>query len=91
MFQNYYADRPPDQVGRVFGGNFASSLFELEPGAWQGPIESGYGWHLVFVDSLTPGRVPEFEEVEADVKSAWVADQRADFKAKGLRGDKSSL
>jgi peptidyl-prolyl cis-trans isomerase C len=82
MFQDYYADRPPDQVGRVFGGSFATSLFELRPGAWQGPIESGYGWHLVFVDSLTPGRVPEFEEVEADVKSAWVADQRADFKRK---------
>lgn len=82
MFQDYYADRPPDQVGRVLGGDFAAALFELTPGAWQGPIESGYGWHLVFVDSLTPGRVPEFEEVETDVKAAWVADQRAEFKRK---------
>jgi peptidyl-prolyl cis-trans isomerase C len=82
MFQDYYADRPPDQVRRVFGGNFATSLFELRPGAWQGPIESGYGWHLVFVDSKTPSRVPKFEEVEANVKAAWVVDQRTEFKRK---------
>ncbi len=25
------------------------------------PIESGLGWHLVWVDSITPGRVPAFE------------------------------
>jgi parvulin-like peptidyl-prolyl isomerase len=32
------------------------------------PIESGLGWHLVWVDSITPGRVPAFEEVEAQAK-----------------------
>ena len=55
-----------------------SALFALEPGAWQGPIESGYGWHLVFVSSSTPGRVPAFEEVEPDVMTAWKTDQRAE-------------
>ena len=30
----------------------------------------------MFVDSFTPGRIPAFEEVEPDVKSAWLADQR---------------
>ena len=25
------------------------------------PIESDLGWHLVWVDSITPGRVPVFE------------------------------
>ena len=30
----------------------------------------------MFVDSVTPGRIPAFEEVEPDVKSAWLADQR---------------
>ena len=37
----------------------------------------GFGWHLVFVDTLTPGRVPAFEEVEADVKTARLAEQKA--------------
>jgi hypothetical protein len=82
MFQDYYADREPEQVAGVFGAKFAQSLFELKPGAWQGPVESGLGWHLVFVESLVPGRVPDFEEIEPDVKAAWINEQRAEAKRK---------
>ena len=53
----------------------------LQPGSWQGPIESGYGWHLVLVED-TPTRVPAFEEIEPDVKSAWLAEQRAEARRK---------
>ena len=77
MFQDYYGDRAPEQLAKEFGPKFAQALFELIPGSWQGPIESGYGWHLVFVDSVIPGRIPAFEEVEPDVKTAWLADQKA--------------
>ena len=69
MFQDYYADRSPEQLAKDFGSQFAQAVFKLKPGSWQGPVESGYGWHLVFVDSFTPGRIPAFEEVEPDVKS----------------------
>ncbi len=78
MFQEYLADRAPDQVAREFGPAFARSLFEEIPGAWRGPIESGYGWHLVFVESLTPGREAAFEEVEPDVKTAWLSARKAE-------------
>ena len=40
-------------------------------------MESGYGWHLVFVDTVTPRRIPSFEEVESDVKTAWLSQQKA--------------
>ena len=82
MFQDYYGDRSPEQLVKEFGSQFAQAVFKLKPGSWRGPVESGYGWHLVFVDSLTPGRVPAFEEVEPDVKSAWLADQREQAKYK---------
>jgi peptidyl-prolyl cis-trans isomerase C len=77
MFQDYYGDRAPDQLAKEFGPAFAIGLYKLKPGMWQGPIESGYGWHLVWIESITPGRVPAFEEVEPDVKTAWLADQKA--------------
>ena len=76
MFQDYYADRTPEELEKEFGARFASEVPKLKPGSWQGPVESGYGWHLVFVDSVIPGRVPVFEEVESDVKTAWLADQK---------------
>ena len=81
MFQDYYADNSQEQVAKVFGSQFAESIFKLKSGAWQGPIESGLGWHLVRIEALTPGRVPAFEEVDsAQLKSEWLSDQRAESK-----------
>jgi len=86
MFQDHYDDRSFEQLANLFGQQFARAVLDLTPGSWQGPIESGYGWHLVWVDSITPGRVPAFEEVEPDVKAEWVAEQRADAKRKAFEG-----
>ena len=81
MFQDYYADRTTEQVANVMGSKFAQALPQLKPGVWSGPIESGFGWHLVWVDSITPSRVPEFDEVDlADIKTQWLSAQRAETK-----------
>ncbi len=76
MFQDYYGDRTPEAIAKEFGPPFAVAVEKLKPGSWQGPIESGYGWHLVFVDTVIPGRIPAFEEMEPDVKTAWLAEQK---------------
>ncbi len=76
MFQDYYRDRAREHLHKEFGPQFALAVEKLAPGSWQGPIESGFGWHLVFVDTVIPGRAPAFEEVEADVKAAWLAEQK---------------
>ena len=76
MFQDYYRDRAPEFLGKEFGPQFAQAVAKLPPGSWQGPIESGFGWHLVFVDTVIPGRVPAFEEIEPDVKTAWLGEQK---------------
>jgi hypothetical protein len=77
MFQDYYRDRAPEYLGKEFGPQFALAVAKLATGSWQGPIESGFGWHLVFVDTVIPGRVPDFEEIEPDVKTAWLGEQKA--------------
>jgi parvulin-like peptidyl-prolyl isomerase len=77
MFQEYYRDRAPEFLGKEFGPQFALAVAKLAPGSWQGPVESGFGWHLVFVDTVIPGRVPAFEEIEPEVKTAWLAEQKA--------------
>jgi peptidyl-prolyl cis-trans isomerase C len=76
MFQDYYGDRAPEALAKEFGPQFVVALEKLKPGLWQGPIESGYGWHLVFVDTVIPGRIPAFEEMEPDVKTAWLGEQK---------------
>ena len=77
MFQEYYRDRAPEFLGKEFGPRFALAVAKLPPGSWQGPVESGFGWHLVFVDTLVPGRIPPFEEIEGDVKTAWLGEQKS--------------
>jgi peptidyl-prolyl cis-trans isomerase C len=77
MSQDYYRDRTPEYLGKEFGPQFAQAVAKLPTGSWQGPIESAFGWHLVFVDTEIPGRVPAFEEVEGDVKTAWLGEQKA--------------
>jgi hypothetical protein len=83
MFQDYYADRTPQAIAREFGPEFAQGVAQLAPGTWQGPLASGYGWHLVFVDTVIPGRVPAFEEVEQEVETAWLGEQKAAAWQKG--------
>jgi peptidyl-prolyl cis-trans isomerase C len=80
MFQDFYAERSADQVAGIFGTAFARTLLELKERQWQGPVESGLGWHLVRVESTIPGRVPAFEEIEATVKAEWIDEQRAQGK-----------
>ena len=78
MFQDYSPTARPSRSPRtsVRRSPGRSSRRSRAPG--RGPIESGYGWHLVFVDSLTPARVSAFEEVEPDVKTAWLAARKAE-------------
>jgi len=83
--QNYYAERSPEEVANSFGTQFSQSLFRLKPGSWQGPVESGFGWHLVLIDTLTPARIPEFGEVDrAKIASAWLDSQREESKRKAF-------
>jgi len=78
MFQDYYRELTTQAIARDFGPEFAVAVARLDPGHWQGPVRSGYGWHLVFVDGVIPGRVPNYEEVAGEVKTAWLGTRKAE-------------
>jgi hypothetical protein len=63
------ADR--QSVAGQFGREFADAVFALKPGAWSGPIESGYGLHLVRVSEVKPAKRREFSEVKTQVLEYW--------------------
>ncbi len=64
------------ETTRLFGKTFAEDLFVLRPGPWQGPIQSGYGIHLVRLVEHLPARLPEFSEVAERVHQEFVNNQR---------------
>lgn len=71
LLQPEFHDADPQAVAAAFGPQFARAVFALEPGAWHGPIESGYGHHLVRVSSAQPARPRDFAEVRPLVLERW--------------------
>ncbi len=80
LLQYDYRVHTQVEVGRLFGNRFAEALFEVEPQSWQGPIQSGYGLHLVYVADVSPEAVPDFEQVRNRVLVDFEADQRNEAK-----------
>ena len=76
MLQNHYALRSPDEVARELGTAFATAVFELPVGDWHGPIESGYGIHLVRVEEREEGYLPEFAVVRDQVENDYTSVKR---------------
>ncbi len=63
-------------VDGTFGAGFFAAVAELAPGRWAGPVESGYGRHLVRVTGFEEGIVPPLEETRAEVERDWRAAMR---------------
>ena len=62
-----------DRVARRFGSDFVERLAELPVGRWAGPIESGYGLHLVRIHERQAGEMPDFESAREAVEREWRA------------------
>lgn len=59
------------EILQQFGESFTTKLETLEPGRWHGPVESGYGVHLVLVGERTQARMPALAEVRDAVRRDW--------------------
>jgi hypothetical protein len=79
MLGQQHAQVTKHDVSRLFGKEFASNLFTLSVGIWQGPIQSGYGLHLVRIRNKTENQLPEFNTVRKNVLAEWQAQQRRDM------------
>jgi hypothetical protein len=64
------------EIAKQFGEQFATELGKLTPGQWQGPIESGYGVHLVLVSKRSEGSVPALADVRDVVVREWANARR---------------
>jgi len=81
MLQSYYPERSEAELLKLFGSGFASSVFELAPLQWHGPVLSGYGTHLVYVHDHQKAEPPTFAEVEEQVQQDWETDKREGLNA----------
>ena len=76
MLQYDFVQETPFEVERLFGKGFAEELFTLGINTWQGPIESGYGLHLVRVSEKVDSRMPELASVIDKVRTDLMFERR---------------
>jgi peptidyl-prolyl cis-trans isomerase C len=75
ILQRAYGDLPFRETVRLFGTDFATALFSLDASdAWQGPVRSALGLHLVHLMAKDEGRLRPFEEVRSQVETDWRDD-----------------
>jgi parvulin-like peptidyl-prolyl isomerase len=68
-----YTDQSVVDIRSNFGDKpIVDSLFRGVVGRWLGPVQSGYGWHLVFLSKRDSSRVLPYESVSADVKQRYM-------------------
>jgi parvulin-like peptidyl-prolyl isomerase len=75
LIESEFRDETEKSVSSAFGPGFARAVFALKSNTWSGPIESGYGLHLVRVLALQEARLPSLSEVRARVVEDWKREQ----------------
>ena len=75
-----YRDVSLSELAGRFGSVFADRLMGLPVGTWEGPIESGFGLHLVLIENRKPGRIPSLEAVRQAVEREWRSAARSEAK-----------
>jgi hypothetical protein len=76
LLETRYANATQTDLARLFGSDFADALVKQPVGKWVGPIPSGYGVHLVRLDTLTPGGASSLADVRPLVEREWANAKR---------------
>jgi hypothetical protein len=79
MLEPRYEGESKTELARLFGNEFAEALVKQPAGQWAGPIASGYGVHLVKVESLVAGGLPELAAVRPLVEREWANAKRQEL------------
>jgi len=66
------------EIRRALGSQFFDQLQSLPTGSWQGPLESGFGLHLVYVSSHIEGDPPQLVDVLNAVTREWTSRKRTE-------------
>jgi hypothetical protein len=85
MLEHRFAGATATEIARQFGERFAARLTKLTPGQWQGPVESGYGTHLVFLSERIEGSQAVLADVRDEVRREWENTRRLEANEKFYR------
>jgi hypothetical protein len=80
-----FKDRPHANLVESYGAEFTAALAALTPDEWHA-VPSGSGIRLVRLESLKPGSVAKFEDMQDVVVQDWKDDTMAQLITDAVRG-----
>jgi len=66
----------PQLIANTFGSDFAAQVEQAPVGQWSGPLQSGFGLHLVHVEERVASVLPAFDQIRPIVLREYQAEQR---------------
>ena len=75
LLPSSYQMNSPRDVERNFGTRFAIKLFENTGRGWHGPLVSGFGVHLVFVESFVSAPPPRLQDIREKLVYDWLEEK----------------
>jgi hypothetical protein len=74
MLQYDYTDIDRLETQQLFGAcQLSDTLFDMPLHKWIGPVKSGYGWHLVYLQQKKEGSVLPFAQVKNAVSDRCIS------------------
>ena len=64
------------EIRNRLGTNFAEAVKNLEPGTWNGPVKSAYGFHAVYIHERQDAKLPNFRDIFDRIKNDWMSVNR---------------
>lgn len=82
---NDFEATPLHVIAGMFGEDFAAAVASQPPGQWVGPVESGYGAHLVLVRRKIAGATPQLAQVRNAVLREYQSARRTEANVAAYR------
>ncbi|MEG0822215.1 MAG: peptidylprolyl isomerase [Burkholderiaceae bacterium] len=79
LLEPRYEGVSKSELERIFGTQFAEQAVEQPLGRWVGPLKSGFGVHLVRLESIEREQQPALEHVRPLVEREWQNRQRQEL------------
>ena len=78
-----YTDQESIDIQQNFGDKpILQELFKAPLHTWVGPVQSGYGWHLLYITKMDSAKEIPFASVKEEVKAIFIEAKRAEQEKK---------
>ena len=89
LLPSSFSNKMLTEISSEFGPQFAKAVMQQNPGSWQGPVNSGYGLHAVYVHERTNTKLPALDDIKERLRADWMAEKQRELSGKAyqeLRG-----